>query len=569
MTPENSAVVNKEIKGRWAGWMISQQLEFTVEGNPVCMNVNMSGSSLLFAVHYEGMNVIHDHDARLHQRALVLLQGRVHEDENDLVLDLLLVHEAEDPGARAHVQSLGPDLVRQRLHADLRLPERHRGSLRVHERDHQDGREHGAGRIFEDDEEGGRPRALGHGIEAGRKLVADAGHDRLAVLVCRHEPVRQLGRDDEDVLVGPFRSAGVLGDDLDLHWRKKARDIPVHALYETYTEDVSLFLNFLTFFLPMASADNAFRDYASVGDILDRADAYTKAIPSGNKILEVIHFTESVHEIPVFRQYRELHVEKYTDKARGADAFGKALVELGHRSGYTRNITIRSCRRWALMEADKGHSKSARMRFAGQTNRDTYGRFYAHPVSGIDGPANYLGVTSRSEHIQNRRGMGIYQDSHLLQSLPAKAEFEFQDRSDVRALDEELRSLSAQPLSPTTPVQKHEIQIKQKLVYSKKRWLYKEELNRIRGTQSNKLKTPNENQATVHNETLFYYRRRVMPQRDLLANIFPREISLRHQDGRRAIEALESLCKDKCPVAYRASIRPRCGKCPCGKPIDG
>lgn len=59
MTSENTAVVNNEIKGRWAAWMVSKQLDYMGEGNPVCMNVNMSGSSLMFAIHYEGMNVVH------------------------------------------------------------------------------------------------------------------------------------------------------------------------------------------------------------------------------------------------------------------------------------------------------------------------------------------------------------------------------------------------------------------------------------------------------------------------------------------------------------------------------
>lgn len=97
----------------------------------------------------------------------------------------------------------------------------------------------------------------------------------------------------------------------------------MYTFYGTYREDVSLFLNLLTFFLPMTSADNAFRDKSSVGEILDQADAYAKAIPSENKVLEVIHFVESIHETPVFQQYRELHVDKSTGKARGADAFGK------------------------------------------------------------------------------------------------------------------------------------------------------------------------------------------------------------------------------------------------------
>lgn len=135
------------------------------------------------------------------------------------------------------------------------------------------------------------------------------------------------------------------------HWRKKRCELPVHAFYEVYKEDVPLFLNFLTFFLPMASADGAFRNYSSVLEILKTVDAYGTAPPMENKVLEVITFKECVQHVPVFRPFSELHVDKSTGKARGADAFGKELVRLGHRSGYVRNVTIRGCRRWALMEA--------------------------------------------------------------------------------------------------------------------------------------------------------------------------------------------------------------------------
>lgn len=59
MSSENTTVVNNEIKGRWAAWLVSQQLELMEEGNPVCINVNMSGSNPMFAINYEGMNTIH------------------------------------------------------------------------------------------------------------------------------------------------------------------------------------------------------------------------------------------------------------------------------------------------------------------------------------------------------------------------------------------------------------------------------------------------------------------------------------------------------------------------------
>ncbi|KAN0084954.1 hypothetical protein V8E54_001421 [Elaphomyces granulatus] len=109
------------------------------------------------------------------------------------------------------------------------------------------------------------------------------------------------------------------------YWRKKQWELPVHDIYR---EDMPLFLNFLAFFFQW-----------------HRLMAYS------NCVLETIYFKESVFQTPVFRQFTELAIEKTTGKARGADSFGKALVELGHRGGYLRNTTVRASRRWVLMEA--------------------------------------------------------------------------------------------------------------------------------------------------------------------------------------------------------------------------
>jgi hypothetical protein len=78
----------------------------------------------------------------------------------------------------------------------------------------------------------------------------------------------------------------------------------------------------------------------------------------------------------------------------------------------------------------------------------------------IDGPATYLGITGRHEHIQNRRGMGMYRNVQLWQSLSAKAEFEFQERSDILALDKDME-ISAQLSKASGNEEKHQIQLKQ------------------------------------------------------------------------------------------------------------
>ncbi|KAJ5491931.1 Zinc finger C2H2 [Penicillium expansum] len=293
------------------------------------------------------------------------------------------------------------------------------------------------------------------------------------------------------------------------YWRKTKWEIPKHAFYEVYAEDMPIFLNFLTFFLPMAVADKAFRDYGSVREILDAVDLYEKVGHSEDKILEVICVREEMRNLPVFRQYLEHHVESSKGNARGSRFFWQGL--------------------------DKKYSESARMKFAGQTNRNTYGKSYAHPLSEVDGPANYLGIASRQEHIQNRRGMGLYRNSALSQLLPAKAEFEFLAREDIHALDQTMAKLSSL-LVNALPEEKHEIQLKQKRAYSEKRSLYNEELRKVQA-QSGK------QHGSIYTETMFHYRRKVMPHRDFLAQKLP--YSRITEDGYISTVATQSITEPR------------------------
>jgi carbonic anhydrase len=200
------------------------------------------------------------------------------------------------------------------------------------------------------------------------------------------------------------------------------------------------------------------------------------------------------------------------------------------------------------------------MKFAGQTNRNTYGKSYAHPLSEVDGPANYLGIAGRQEHIQNRRGMGLYRNSSLSQLLPAKAEYEFLAREDICALDQIMAKLSLL-LTDAMPEEKHKIQLKQKKAYSEKRSLYNEELRKLQSQSGRQ-------HGSIYTETMFYYRRKVMPHRDLLASTLPCNLSLRSLDGRRTMQALESLCSETDPISYLDSLSPIGQACLCGRFIE-
>jgi carbonic anhydrase len=203
------------------------------------------------------------------------------------------------------------------------------------------------------------------------------------------------------------------------------------------------------------------------------------------------------------------------------------------------------------------------MKYASHTEARTFGRSYAHPVCEVDGPATYLNIASRHEHIQNRRSMGIHRNPNLWQSLPAKAEFEFQEREDVMALDTEFALLSSQLAKADSQEMAHEIHLKRRRIQSQKDKLYFEELKRQRevqqGTQT----------GSVYEQTLFHYRRRAMPERDLLAQILPTRSTIRSSAGLEAMKALETICSQYHPVTYRSGLRPgNDGKCMCGESVD-
>lgn len=202
------------------------------------------------------------------------------------------------------------------------------------------------------------------------------------------------------------------------------------------------------------------------------------------------------------------------------------------------------------------------MKHASHTEARTFGRSYAHPVCEVDGPATYLNIASRHEHIQNRRSMGIHRNPNLWQSLPAKAEFEFQEREDVMALDTELAFLSSQHATADNQETAHKIHLQRRRVQSQKDKLYLEELKRQRevqqGTQT----------GSIYEQTLFHYRRRAMPERDVLARVLPTKLTIRSSAGREAMKALETICSQYHPVTYRSGLRPLNGNCVCGEPVD-
>ncbi|KAI9043620.1 uncharacterized protein KD926_003390 [Aspergillus affinis] len=99
-------------------------------------------------------------------------------------------------------------------------------------------------------------------------------------------------------------------------------------------------------------------------------------------------------------------------------------------------------------------------------------------------------------------------------------------------------------------------------VKNQKDKLYLEELKRQRYLQQNS------QAGSVYEYTLFLFYRRIMPERELLARILPTRSSIRSPTGRKAILALEAICREHHQVAFRSSLQPVDRGCICVKSLD-
>jgi carbonic anhydrase len=92
-------------------------------------------------------------------------------------------------------------------------------------------------------------------------------------------------------------------------------------------------------FLPLARANHTFQNYLSIDDLLNTAETY-KINSSENKNLKVVHFADSVRDIPLIHPFYKLYIEILTKKTRGANTFGKEFANHSHRNKYTWIVII-------------------------------------------------------------------------------------------------------------------------------------------------------------------------------------------------------------------------------------
>ncbi|KAI9761799.1 MAG: hypothetical protein M1840_001679, partial [Geoglossum simile] len=313
-----------------------------------------------------------------------------------------------------------------------------------------------------------------------------------------------------------------------------------------------LHCNPVLYFMAIALADEAFKDYSTFEEIL-------RIEPPADQDIWHVEWKDEVLKKPIFRM---MNPEGPTDRIQVATTYGNQLRYLGHRAGYRADISVHALRREALIKADdNGYSIAERMRFAGQSDPNTFFGSYMSQLSTVDGQASYLGEEIRRDHLDNFRGMGLHRNPHLWQSLSAKRRSELENRPDFLEVNQKIEALTQKIGSGIENTQPE--RTSRRRLYGQKRRLIASELEAFRKSQPKKLTSSATHEGCSEDPhgTFFSCVRGLMPERDRLASTLFQKASLRSEEGRRSLCDLIALCTQDSSIAYRQGLCPIGDKC--------
>ena len=187
------------------------------------------------------------------------------------------------------------------------------------------------------------------------------------------------------------------------------------------------------------------------------------------------------------------------------------------------------------------------MVYAGHTDPNTQAMHY-HPRNCADGQAAYHGQKRRTHVLNLFRGLTIPRNPSLLQCLPAKKRFEFENKPELISLNQELAMLRG------TTNGKELLDRKKK--YAEKRKLLNKEVRDWQKNQPIKRDDPSGYHRAIFDRVRF-----MMPERNRLAqNLFEIAI-MRSQVGLAVLRDMISLYQKDNMVEYRPGLEPE--KCCC------
>ncbi|KAL2041983.1 hypothetical protein N7G274_005171 [Stereocaulon virgatum] len=316
---------------------------------------------------------------------------------------------------------------------------------------------------------------------------------------------------------------------------------PEHSVHEGL-EPRPLFCNPVLTMLARAIADNAFRDYSTMEELLEIE-------PPEN---EMYHLRQNEK----CAQQALFSTSSPPARWKKADTFSRRLRELGVRAGYLRPPTIHDFRAEGLYLVDKLYSAAQRMKHGGHRDERTYCDSYMPNNAGTDLQGGYFDGKLRSIVNDRFRGLTLHRNPELWQALPARKQHELEDTPEFAAIEIEIDVLA--PKAKTDPAAKE----RRQTLMADKRKLVAEELSRCQKLQPSKLlASPDDAELMGYHRSQFHRIRRLMPERDRLASNLFLVAPIRSNEGRSVLRDMIALCRQEAEVPFRPGLEPK--KCTC------
>ncbi|KAI9779399.1 MAG: hypothetical protein M1835_004702, partial [Candelina submexicana] len=338
---------------------------------------------------------------------------------------------------------------------------------------------------------------------------------------------------------------------VDQEFLKSQRALGKKELKIVLREMPKLQFNAILFFLAIALADGAIKGFSTVDELLNAR------IPSGRNTW-LLRWQDDCLEKPVVRKVT-------TEGPKAApltySCLWTQLQHLATRTGFTDRLTIHSIRRGVANAIDKTATEAERSQLLGHRTATIYRTSYISNISDVDAQALFFEETARENHSKRFRGMTLGLEPLLPQKLPSMEKSAFETRSDVLAINEQIRELTTQVAGkPSEYPELHEARIK---LHSQKRTLhqralktyvdnwckgkYEEEVAETRATDTS---LP---QVSREGREIFSLIRRFMPTRDRLASSIFAQAPIHSTKGADVLRDLVNLCTTvkKVALSYR------------------
>ncbi|ETN36785.1 uncharacterized protein HMPREF1541_09063 [Cyphellophora europaea CBS 101466] len=310
------------------------------------------------------------------------------------------------------------------------------------------------------------------------------------------------------------------------------RQQPEHLLYELV--DLPFYYNTVAFFVAGLLAVQGLRNF----DTWSGLCAVEK--PPDRHFL-CLDYTDDVLDRHVYARYNA----KSGGETKAATSLVGALGLLGQRAGFRDRPTPGAIRREALLQVDRyGYSINERMRHADHRNANTYGGYYQNAISTVDGQATYFGLEQQLPVLHELfRGFSIRRDYQFRPEVPLRLQSQMNDTRLVVEND-------------SGPMDR---QARQKIYDGRRR----QRDNVLRADQQRRSKESTTSEVCAY-ESDFQQARRLMPERDRLAESLFQSGSLRDAQGIEIMKDLVALFSSRNSDTYCVELnssRSRCDTC--------